>query len=83
MTYTILTTVKSALTVLHVFFLNPTCHCVQGRKLSSAFLNSWDKLYCSEQNYVVLIKMKCSDTKGVEKEGLKKTAYKFRATLTV
>jgi len=27
--------------------------------------------------------MKCSDTKGVEKEGLKKTAYKFRATLTL
>lgn len=68
---------------LTCFFLNPTCHCVQGGKLSSAFLNSWDKWYCSEQNYVVLMNMKCSDTKGAEKVGLKKTAYKFRATFTV
>lgn len=41
--------------------------CARG-KIKAAFLNSWDKWYWSEQNYIFLMNMKCSDTRGVEKE---------------
>jgi hypothetical protein len=60
---------------LTCFFLNLTCQCVRGRKLSSAFLNSWDKEYWSEQNYTFLMNMKCNDTKGVEKERTEKDRH--------